>query len=144
MRTPSALKTGRACMVEIGSCAMCVTIETPRATRLTGVTPVKEASAVVVVRIHPQPVPDSRATASMVARAISPATAVWAMRRRAGAPGPAQTQPRNRTPSAAGKRAQDHARDRAEAFRHGEAGHQEADHERVVVCPRHEREQDQG
>ena len=51
-------------------------METARATRFTGVTPVKAASAVVVVRIHPQPVWDTTATTSIVARAITPATAV--------------------------------------------------------------------
>ena len=77
-------------------------METPRATTFTGVTPVKDASAVVVVRIQPHPVPEMIAITSIVASPIAPATAVWAMRRRVVAPGPAQAHPRKRTPSAAG------------------------------------------
>ena len=96
------LNTGRMPMTEIGIWTMWLPMDARRATTLTGVTPVNDASAVEVVRIHPQPVPEMSATTSMVANAMTPASAVCAMRRRTGAPGPAQTHPKNSTPSAAG------------------------------------------
>ena len=96
------MKTGRTASVEIGTCTTWLTMDTDRATRLMGVTPVKEASAVVVVRIQPQPVPEMSETTSMVASAISPAPAVCPMRRRTEASFPAQTHPRNSTPRSAG------------------------------------------
>ena len=96
------MKTGRTVSVEIGTCTTWLTMDTDRATRLMGVTPVKEASAVVVVRIQPQPVPEISETTSMVASAINPATAVCPMRRRMEASFPAQTHPRNSTPRRAG------------------------------------------
>ncbi len=102
MTSPSTLNTGRMPMTEIGIWTMWLPMDATRATTLTGVTPVNDASAVVVVRIHPQPVPEMRAITSMVASAMTPASAVCATRRRTDAPGPAHTQPKNNTPSAAG------------------------------------------
>ena len=102
MSSPSTLKTGRTSMVETGTWSTWLTMETDLATTFTGVTPVKEASAVVVVRSHPQPVPETSDMTSKVANAISPAPSVCPMRRRVDAPGPAQTHPRNSTPRAAG------------------------------------------
>ena len=75
----------------------------------------------------------------MVARAITPARAVWAMRTARDAAGPAQTQPKKSTPSAAGdftpaaSRAQNHTGNGAEAFRHGQARDQKPHHQGVVV-----------
>ena len=46
-------------------------MDRPAVTMFTGVTPVKEALAVVVVRIQPQPVPEMSATTSMVASAMT-------------------------------------------------------------------------
>ena len=89
-------------MTEMGICTTWLRMEAARATTLTGVTPVKAASAAVVVRTQPHPVPDTTATTSMVLSAMSPAAAVWARRRRVGAAGPAHTHPRKSTPSAAG------------------------------------------
>ncbi len=96
------MNTGRTASTLIGTWTTWLTMETDRATRLMGVTPVKVASAVVVVRIQPQPVPETNETTSMVASAIAPANAVWPMRRLTEASLPAQTHPRNSTPSSAG------------------------------------------
>ena len=96
------MKMGRTARRETGTCSTWLTMETARATMLMGVTPVKEVSAVEVVRIQPHPVPEMRETTSIVASAISPAPAVCPMRRRMEASLPAQTHPRNRTPSSAG------------------------------------------
>ena len=73
--SPRMLKTGRASRVENGTWTDVTDEEAARATMLTGVTPVKDASAVVVVRTQPHPVPEIKETHSSVANAIRPATA---------------------------------------------------------------------
>ena len=69
---------------------------------LTGVTAVNDLSADVVVRSQPHPLPVPHEIDSKVTRAIRPAPTVWTIRRATDAPGPAQAQPKNRTPSRAG------------------------------------------
>ena len=144
------MKTGRTAKTVIGTWTTWLTMETERATRLMGVTPVKVASAVVVVRIQPQPVPESSETTSMVASAISPATAVCPMRRRMEASLPGPHPPEEQHAEQRGglhprrKRTQDDPGHRTEALGHGQARHQQADHQGVVVGPPDERQQDKG
>ena len=85
----------------------------------------------------------------MVARAIRPAKAVCPMRRRMDASRPAQTQPRNSTPRSGGlhprgKCTEDDPGHRAETFGHGQPGHQQSDHQRVVVRPADESQKGKG
>ena len=76
--------------------------ETRRETPPMGVTNVKARSAAVLLRTQPQPRPVMAVTTSKVHKPMRSAPRVWPTRLRTGAPGPAQTQPRNTTPSTAG------------------------------------------
>ncbi len=97
-----ALTTVRAPSPEKWTSTTCATAAEAFEIALTGVTAVNDLSAAVVVRSQPHPLSVPHEIESNVISAIRPAPAVWMIRRATGAPGPAQAQPRNRTPSSAG------------------------------------------
>ena len=135
--------------VEMGVWTTWLAMDAARATTLTGVTPVKDASAVEVVRIQPQPVPEMMRDHlhggqrdDTGQRGVRDAAAHGCAR---SGPHPTQEQHAERGGRLHPGRqcAQDDAGHGADAFGHGQSGHEEADHQRVVVGAAEQGQQDQ-